>query len=102
MRYDRQQLVSRFGKNYAGLTSLGWLNYAKVSAKIVGARDWIGTRYYIGQVQQSGNTTLYSDQRKYLGWTAARDKRISIHFGRLEEKPQENKLAIELKTLWAG
>jgi hypothetical protein len=50
------------GLKNAGLTGLGWLNYAKISAKIVGDRDWIGTRYYIGQVQQKGNAQLYADQ----------------------------------------
>ena len=81
----------------AGLTGLGWLNYAKVSAKIVGARDWIGTRYYIGQVQQRGNPALYADQRRYMAWTCARDKRVSVHYGRLEERPEQNKLAGELQ-----
>ncbi len=82
----------------AGLTGLGWLNYAKVSAKIVGARDWVGTRYYVGQVQQKGNTSLYADQRRYMSWLTSRDKRISIHYGRLEERPVVNEFAREMKA----
>jgi hypothetical protein len=39
----------------AGLTGLGWLNYAKVSNKLVGAREWTTTRYYVGRVQQTTN-----------------------------------------------
>lgn len=81
----------------AGLTSLGWLNYAKVSTKLVGARDWIGTRYYVGQVQQKGDSTLYAYQRRYMAWLEARDTRISVHYGRLEERRKENELATELK-----
>ena len=85
------------GLKNAGLTGLGWLNYAKVSAKIVGGRDWIGTRYYIGQVQQKRNMALYADQRRCMAWLTARDKRISIHYGRLEERPVVNEFAREVK-----
>ena len=38
----------------AGCTGLGWLNYAKVAKKLLGARDLIGARYYVGRVQQTG------------------------------------------------
>jgi len=87
----------------AGCISLGWLNYAKVSAKLIGARDWIGTRYYIGQVQQTPQTaTLYADQRRYTSWLAVRDKRVSIHFGRLETHTAENDFALEVKRYLAA
>jgi len=46
-----------------GLTDLGRLNYAAVSSKLIGPREWTRTRYYVGQVQQHGNTRLYADQR---------------------------------------
>lgn len=80
----------------AGFNRLGWLNYAKVSQKIIGTRDWIGTRYYIGQVQQAGNTQLYADQRKYTAWLKSLDQRISVRFGRLEPRPVENEFAREM------
>ena len=87
----------------AGCISLGWLNYAKVSTKLIGARDWIGTRYYIGQVQQTPQTaTLYADQRRYTSWLAVRDKRVSIHFGRLETHTAENDFALEVKRYLAA
>lgn len=86
----------------AGLTGLGWLNYAKVSAKIVGSRDWIGTRYYIGQVQQKGDVRLYADQRRYMAWLKARDPRISTHYGRLEERHVVNEFAREVKRYLGG
>ncbi len=86
------------GIKRAGLTGLGWLNYAKVSMKLIGAREWVGTRYYIGQVQQTPeNATLYADQRRYTSWLAARDARMSIHFGRLETHTTENTFAKEIK-----
>ncbi len=86
----------------AGVMGLGQLNYAKVSAKIVGARDWIGTRYYVGQVKQIGNTELYANQRRYMAWLAARDKRISIHYGRLEERSIVNSFSQEIKRYLAS
>lgn len=79
-----------------GLTDLGRLNYATVSSKLVGPREWTATRYYVGQVQQHGNTQLYADQRSYLDGLRALDKRISIHFGRLESQSAKNEAAEEL------
>jgi uncharacterized LabA/DUF88 family protein len=81
----------------AGLTNLGRLNYAKVSQKLVQGREWVSTRYYIGQVKQKDNTDLYSAQRSYLSWLQSRDPRISIHFGRLEPREIKNSAATELK-----
>lgn len=88
----------------AGLTRLGWLNYAKVSAKLIGAREWTGTRYYIGQVQQRGNADLYADQRRYMAWLQSRDTcgRITVHYGRLEERREINGLARELRKYLGG
>jgi uncharacterized LabA/DUF88 family protein len=90
------------GLKNAGFSGLGWLNYAKVSRKIVGAREWVRTRYYVGQVQQRGNTALYADQRRYLAWLKARDRRISVHFGRLEERLLVNEFAREMKRYLAN
>lgn len=82
----------------AGLTGLGWLNYAKVSRKLIGAREWTATRYYVGQVQQTPeNARLYADQRQYMSWLKSRDRRISIHYGRLETHHAENDFAKEIK-----
>jgi uncharacterized LabA/DUF88 family protein len=85
----------------AGVLGQGWLNYAKVSQKIVGPRDWTATRYYTGQVQQRGNTQLYADQRRYMSWLERRDKRISIHYGRLEDHRATSECAQELKRYLA-
>ena len=86
-----------------GFTGLGWLNYAKVSAKLVQPpRQWTATRYYVGQVQQRGNLSLYADQRRYMSWLMGRDPRITIHYGRLEERTATDKAAAELKRYLAN
>lgn len=86
----------------AGVRDLGRLNYAKVSRKLIGARDWTATRYYVGQVQQRKNKELYAAQRRYTAWLASRDSRISVHFGRLEQRTVRNEVATELKRYLAG
>jgi len=79
-----------------GLTDLGRLDYAAVSGKLLGPREWVGTRYYVGQVQQTGNTRLYADQRRFFSDLRASDKRISVHLGRLEERTAKSPAAEEL------
>lgn len=79
-----------------GLADLGRLNYGKISRKLLGPRDWIATRYYIGQVPQSGDTSLYAAQRRFLASLRATDARISTHLGRLEERPVDDPAASEL------
>jgi uncharacterized LabA/DUF88 family protein len=80
----------------AGVKDLGRLDYGKISRKLVGPRDWIATRYYIGQVTQTGDTSLYAAQRRFLASLTATDHRISIHLGRLEERPVDDPAANEL------
>ena len=80
----------------AGLDGLGRLNYARISEKLIGPREWIGTRYYIGQVKQQSNTQLYADQRRFLASLQATDARITVHLGRLEPRPVSNPAAEEL------
>jgi uncharacterized LabA/DUF88 family protein len=79
-----------------GLVDVGRLDYAIISQKLIGPRVWVGTRYYIGQVRQSGNTTLYADQRRFLSSLQATDHRITCHLGRLEERRRPNEAAEEL------
>lgn len=73
------------------------LDYAAISAKLVGPREWVGTRYYIGQMKQDWNRTDYANQRRFLSLLRQDDDRISVHLGRLEERPVENPLAEELR-----
>jgi len=72
------------------LSSVGSLDYGKLSRKLVGPRDWTGTRYYIGRVPQQGDQNLYAAQRRFLAGLRATDRRISSHFGRLERRPVDD------------
>ncbi len=86
----------------AGLTGTGQLNYAKISLKLVGpGRDWVGTRYYIGRVNQGLAPTLYAEQRKFLAHLSATDPKITHHLGRLETRSVDNDAGVELKRYLA-
>jgi uncharacterized LabA/DUF88 family protein len=76
---------------------LGRLDYRKISEKLVGPRDWTGTRYYIGRVRQTGAARLYSSQRRFLSQLTFTDRRITTHLGRLETRPFKNPAAQELR-----
>ena len=84
--------------NKAGVFNLGQLNYLKVSQKLLDGRIWAGTKYCIGRVKNTGNPDLYNEQQRYLGWLANRDKRLTIHFGRIEERIADNDMAKDLKA----
>ena len=76
-----------------GAVDLGRLDYGKISQKLLGPREWVGTRYYIGRVPQSGDPALYASQRRFLASLRATDSRISTHLGRLEERPVDDPAA---------
>jgi uncharacterized LabA/DUF88 family protein len=82
-------------KELGGL-QLGKLDYAKISEKLLGPRTWIGTRYYIGRVPQTGDRSLYAAQRSFLASLKATDPRISTHLGRLESRPARDQTAKNL------
>jgi len=74
------------------------LDYRAISEKLVGpARDWVGTRYYIGRVSQESNRQFYADQRRFLASLQATDARITTHLGRLERRPANNQAVLELR-----
>lgn len=86
---------------YHGLKRLnvvnrGQLSFSKIAKKLVGPREWVELRYYVGQVQQSGNTDLYAQQRSFVARQMGSDGRISFHFGRLEKRTTRNDGAREL------
>lgn len=83
-------------RDHLGLQDILELDYSAISKKLLGPRDWLGTRYYIGQVKQQGNIRLYAGQRRFLGRLAATDRRISYHLGRLESRRVRNEAAAEL------
>ena len=80
----------------AGVENRFRLDYAKICKKLVGPRIWKETRYYIGRVLQQQDAASYADQRKFIDTLEKTDSRISVHFGRIEPRPIENRAAAEL------
>ena len=103
MKLADRAMVFVDGNNwYHGLTDIGikrpgQLNMKKVSEKLLGPREWVGTRYYVGQVSQEGNAALYAEQRRFLAGLKSTDGRISVHLGRLEKRSIENKSMDEVR-----
>jgi uncharacterized LabA/DUF88 family protein len=81
----------------AGVDDRGRLDYRKISEKLISPRLWVETRYYIGQVNQKHNATLYAQQRSFLAGLTATDPRISVRLGRIEPRPASNEAATELR-----
>jgi uncharacterized LabA/DUF88 family protein len=73
------------------------LDYRKMSEKLLGPREWVATRYYIGQVNQKYNAPLYAQQRSFLAGLGSTDSRISVHLGRIEPRTVSNEAAKELR-----
>jgi len=86
----------------AGVDNRLSLDYAKISKKLLGPREWIGTRYYIGRVDQRQGHTIYASQRQFVALLEQTDSRISVHFGRIEPRPTENNAAKELQHYLHG
>lgn len=84
-----------------GVVDRGRLDYKKISEKLLGPREWLETRYYIGQVNQKHNAVLYAQQRSFLARLTSTDPRISVHFGRIEPRIASNDAANELRTYLA-
>src|SRR4051794_7589456 len=42
------------------------LDYPRIAEKLLGPREWVATRYYIGQISQIANPILYAQQRSFL------------------------------------
>lgn len=85
-----------------GLRRLGRLNFARLSLRLAEHRRWIATRYYVGLVPRSGDTSLAADQQRFLDRLRAQDPRISVHPGRLEPRRVANEAAVELKRYLAS
>lgn len=80
-----------------GVEDRARLDYQKISTKLLGPRQWVATRYYIGQVNQKYNPSLYAQQRSFLAGLKSTDSRISVHLGRIEPRIASNEAAIELR-----
>lgn len=77
------------------------LDYKRISEKLIGPRQWIGTRYYIGQVTQQQGDKVYAQQRSFLAQLQNTDARISVHLGRIEPRTTVNDAAKELREYLA-
>ena len=84
-----------------GVRDRARLDYRKISQKLVGPREWIGTRYYIGQLSQQHNPTLYAQQRSFLANLQNTDPKISVHLGRIEPRAAQDDAAKELREYLA-
>ena len=59
-----------------GVRARGELSYSKISQKLVGPREWVSTRYYIGAMKQDWNPSVVL--QKYLAHNAV-DAYIGVH-----------------------
>jgi uncharacterized LabA/DUF88 family protein len=85
------------GLRDARVYDLARLDYSKIARKLVGPRTWTATRYYIGQMQQIGNTERYAEQRRFLSRLKNADPlMMSVHLGRLEYRAEKSDAAHEL------
>jgi len=78
------------------------LDYRKIAEKLLGPREWVATRYYIGQVSQTANPILYAQQRSFLASLERTDPRILICLGRIEPRTATNEAALELREYLGG
>ena len=60
------------------------LDFSKFSQKLVGDREWVETRFYIGQITKN-NPVLYQGQQKFL--SRLEQQGITVFFGRMEKRP---------------
>lgn len=80
-----------------GVEDRAQLDYQKITEKLLGPREWIGTRYYIGQINQKYNASLYAQQRSFLASLESTDPRISVYLGRIEPRSTSNEAAKEFR-----
>ena len=78
-----------------GLPSLD-LHYEKFSQKLVMEREWRETRYYVGQVMNEGNKSLYKTQRKFLS-SLEKFSRVNSFLGSMKKRPNKH---IKPLTRW--
>ena len=79
-----------------GLSRLGRLDFAQISRKLTQNRQWLSTRYYVGQMPQGATRTLAAGQRRFLRFLRSSDARISVHLGRIEVRQVRSEAAAQL------
>jgi uncharacterized LabA/DUF88 family protein len=78
------------------------LDYRRISEKLLGPRQWVATKYYIGQISQKANPVLYAQQRSFLASLVRTDPRIAVCLGRIEPRTVTNETALELREYLGG
>jgi uncharacterized LabA/DUF88 family protein len=78
------------------------LDYRRISEKLLGPRQWVATKYYIGQISQKANPVLYAQQRSFLASLVRTDPRIAVCLGRIEARTVTNEMALELREYLGG
>ncbi len=73
------------------------LSYKAISEKLTRPRQWVGTRYYIGKL--APNAPDYKQQKRFTDGLRQEDKRITVHFGRIEKRERRNPLVDPLLHL---
>src|SRR5690242_7941537 len=86
---------------YHGLREIGVqesrLDYRRVCKKLLGPREWVALRWYVGRVDQSKDAHLYAEQRRYTTQLQQQDHRITLHWGRIETRIHKNAAASEME-----
>jgi len=83
----------------AGITP-GALNYPRLAERLVMGREWIETRYYVGEVAAAGGP-LHTQQKAFLDSIRAHPRQ-QVVLGRIQRFHESNPLAHELSQYLAG
>lgn len=83
----------------AGITP-GALNFPRLAGRLVMGREWLETRYYIGEVDAAGGH-LHTQQKSFLDSIRAHPRQ-QVVLGRIQRFPESNPLAHELLQYLAG
>lgn len=83
------------GLKAIGVGAVGRLSYPRIARKLIGARELLGIRYYIGQMSQAIDPEMFATQRRFLHALRASDPRVTTHLGRLESRPAQSSFGAE-------
>jgi uncharacterized LabA/DUF88 family protein len=91
---------------YHGLKTIGvaegGIDYCRLCAKLLGSREWVALRWYVGRVDQASDPVKYGDQLHHMNAFLKQDARISLHWGRIEPRPVKSEAAEELERYLGG
>lgn len=76
----------------------GGLDWTAVARKLLGPRQLIAIRYYVGRVSQAYDKTGYAEQRRHFSWLTSKFPAMTIVWGRIETRPETNEAARDLRS----